>query len=224
MILASVTLKSNGSVVFMSMVISAVVVASVVVASVTLKGSVVLASISVVVSLKSNGSVVLMSAVEVASVVVVLKSVVGPVVVILASVEVVSAIVVVIIGGAMVGQPRGTFGTHLFRVFVPGRVLVSVRVLVVTVLSLPVVVSVLVLFVSVLVPRVRPGLLPLVRVPSVGHSADDGQVHIGCGGHVVGGGHVGSRVSVSFVVCALAELTKHSNTPGNSKIMLIFMM
>ena len=202
MILASVTLKSNGSVVFMSMVISAVVVASVVVASVTLKGSVVLASISVVVSLKSNGSVVLM----------------------LASVEVVSAIVVVMIGGAMVGQPRGTFGTHLFRVFVPGRVLVSVRVLVVTVLSLPVVVSVLVPFVSVLVPRVRPGLLPLVRVPSVGHSADDGQVHIGCGGHVVGGGHVGSRVSVSFVVCALAELTKHSNTPGNSKTMLIFMM
>ena len=152
-------------------------------------------------------------------------------------IEVVSAIVVVVTGGAVVilGQPHGTFGMHRFRVLVPGLrvfvpvlrvVLVSVRVPVVAVLSLPVLVSVFVLFVFVLVPvpRVRLGLLPLVHVPSVGLSAIDGQVHIGCDGHVLGGGQVGSRMSVSFVDCALAEPTKHSNTIGNSKMMLVFMI
>lgn len=101
-----------------------------------------------------------------------------------------------------------------------------VRVPFVAVLSLPVLVSVLVLFVSVLVsvPRVRPGLLPLVRVVSVGHSAIVGQVHAGCGGHVLGGGQVGSNVLVSFVDCAFAEPTKPISTPANSKIMLIFMI
>lgn len=140
----------------------------------------------------------------------------------------------VVIGGA-VGQPGGTFGTHRFRVLVPGLrvfvpvlrvVLVSVRVPLVAVLSLPVFVSVLVLFVSVLVsvPRVRPGLLPLVLVVSVGHSAIVGQVHTGCGGHVLGGRQVGSKVLVSFVDCAFAKSIEHIITPANSKIMLVFMI
>lgn len=100
-----------------------------------------------------------------------------------------------------------------------------VRVPFVAVLSLPVLVSVLVLFVSVLVsvPRVRPGLLPLVLVDSVGHSTVVGQVHTGCGGHVLGGGQVGSEVFVSFGDCAFAKPTEHISTPASSKIMLVFM-
>jgi hypothetical protein len=188
--------------------------------------------------------------VVVGSKVVILKSV-GSIVVILVSIEVVSTIVVVVTGGAVVisGQPGGTFGTHRFRVLVPGcRVLPGLRVLVpglrvlapglrvcvlvpvrvpfVTVLSLPVFVTVLVLFDSVLVsvPRVHSGLLPLVLVVSVGHSAIVGQVHTGCGGHVLGGGQVGSKVLVSFADCAFAKSVKHISTPANSKIVLVFMI